>query len=152
MKPLKIEILKRLTSKVLEESCFLLPTPPKKIDDFTTPLSDLITVNINCGDRYGIYVQFDKSLSPDITENMLGMPADEIEPELIDSTLKEMVNIIGGNFMNSTNIPTSARLSIPEIVNGTIEQSHSRPVVDMLTDTIFLDERKIKLTLVEYAA
>jgi len=111
-----------------------------------------VTVNINCGSRLGIYVQYDQSLAPDITENMLGIPREEIEPDLIESTLKEMVNIIGGNFMNSTNIPVSSRLSIPEIITGDLDRSHSKPVVDMLSDTVYLDERKIKLTLVEYAA
>lgn len=152
MRPLNLEILKRLTFKVLEESCFLLPTQPKTIEEYTTPPKETITVKIECGDRYGIYVQFDNKLAPEIAENMLGLPLDEIEDDLIESSLKEMVNIIGGNFMNSTNIPTSAKLSIPEIISGPLEKSYSYPVSDTLTETVFLNDRKIKLTLVEFAA
>lgn len=149
MKPLNIEILKRLTSNVLETTCFLFQS---EAGNGVQNTENQISVSIQCGTRFGIYLTFEQSLSQDIAENMLGMPPEELDKELTESSLKEITNMVGGNFMNAVNLPASTKLSIPEILQPKIEQGKIKPVTDMLSDVIHIDERPVKITLVEYAS
>jgi len=149
MKPLNIEILKRLTSNVLETTCFLFQSEENPAVKTT---ENEVSIRINCGTRFSIYLIFDQKLSTDISCNMLGLSANELTDEIEESTLKEITNMIGGNFMNSVQMPATTKLSLPEVMNGGPEAGQSRPVTDVLSDTVYIENRPVKITLVEYAS
>jgi len=149
MKPLNIEILKRLTSKVLETTCFLFQSEENAAVNAT---KNEVSIRINCGTRFSIYLTFDQSLSANISCNMLGLSSDELTSEIQESSLKEITNMIGGNFMNSMQLPASTKLSLPEVISGGPEVGQSRPVTDVLSDTLYIETRPLKITLVEYAS
>jgi CheY-specific phosphatase CheX len=104
-----------------------------------------IIVNINCGEKYDIFIQFDRMLAETITQNLLGSPDTSANQDLSISSIKEIANMIGGSFMNNLDMPASAKLSIPEIVDpGFSEDLDQEKTV---SDVIYIDDRPLKLTL-----
>lgn len=141
-----ITILKTWTFNILEEMCFLLPTEP--VDASFDP-RDGITVQIQAGNFFTVYLTFAKPLSCDIASNSLGLPEEEISVELVYSSIKEMANIIAGNFMNATNLPTDAHLSIPKIVPEGPPKTAAGAEKVVESETTFINNHPLHLTLIE---
>ncbi len=137
-----LKTLRNLTFNVLEDMCFLMRSEPEFAEaSSATP----ITININCGERYDIFIQFDRILADTITQNLLGSEDMNVSEELSISSIKEIVNMIGGSFMNNLDMPATARLSIPEMVDR--QQLQDLEKQDVASEMIYVDDRPIKLTL-----
>jgi len=144
-----IAILKTWTFNILEEMCFLLPTEPE--DTLYNPREG-ITVKIQAGNFFTVYLTFAKALSHEIASNSLGLPAEEISEELVHSSIKEMANIIAGNFMNATNLPAVAHLSIPKILDGGPPTIKADAGESYESETCFINNHPLHLTLIENEA
>lgn len=142
----KFKLLKTWTFNILEEMCFLLPTEP---EDTTFEPRDGITVQIQAGDYFSVFLTFAHALSHEIASNSLGLPQEEISEELVHSSIKEMVNIITGNFMNATNLPTEAHLSIPKIITEGPPEFADGSEENSESETTFINYHPIHLTLIE---
>lgn len=137
-----LETLRNLTFSVLEDMCFLMRSEPEFSEaSSATP----IIVNINCGEKYDIFIQFDRMLAETITQNLLGSPETSANQDLSISSIKEIANMIGGSFMNNLDMPASARLSIPEVVDPDFSEELDQEKT--VSDVIYIDDRPIKLTL-----
>lgn len=137
-----LETLRNLTFSVLEDMCFLMRSEP----EFSEASSaSPIIVNINCGEKYDIFIQFDRMLAETITQNLLGSPDSSVGEDLSISSIKEIVNMIGGSFMNNLDMPASARLSIPEVVDPDFTEELDQKKT--VSDVIYIDDRPLKLTL-----
>ena len=137
-----LETLRNLTFSVLEDMCFLMRSEPEFSEaSSATP----IIVNINCGEKYDIFIQFDRMLAETIAQNLLGSPDTSVDQDLSISSIKEIANMIGGSFMNNLDMPASARLSIPEIVE--LDFSEDLDQEKTVSDVIYIDDRPLKLTL-----
>ncbi|MBD3275080.1 MAG: hypothetical protein GF372_07195 [Candidatus Marinimicrobia bacterium] len=137
-----LETLRNLTFSVLEDMCFLMRSEPEFSEaSSATP----IIVNINCGEKYDIFIQFDRMLAETIAQNLLGSPDTSVDQKLSISSIKEIANMIGGSFMNHLDMPASARLSIPEIVDPDFSEQLDQKQTE--SDVIYIDDRPLKLTL-----
>ena len=137
-----LDTLRNLTFSVLEDMCFLMRSEPEFSEaSSATP----IIVNINCGEKYDIFIQFDRMLAETITQNLLGSPETSANQDLSISSIKEIANMIGGSFMNNLDMPASARLSIPEVVDPDFSEELDQEKT--VSDVIYIDDRPIKLTL-----
>ncbi len=147
MKSQRLETLKRLTFKVLEEMCFILPS--QSLRDESDERDSLI-VHLRCGETSDLYLEFDARLVRIIAENFLGLDAFPEEADLIRSSVKEIGNMIGGNYMNSVNIPAENRLSIPEIVQSAWSPGERSPHYSIESETLYAEGYALTLTIVEH--
>lgn len=69
-------------------------------------------VAVEKGDAFVINCYFTPAQARQMTENFLGVSADEISPDVLDGALQEAVNVIGGNLLNT--LETEYSLGIPE--------------------------------------
>jgi len=143
----KMEILKRLTFKVLQEVCFLFQSDSLSKDDSEKPP---ILVQVDCGDTYTIFLQFDPVLAESITTNFLGTTLDEIDETLINSTVSEITNMVGGNFINHLDLDTSSKLSIPKILDETWGEQDFADLSHIEAETLQIDKRPLQVAIVEH--
>ena len=142
----KLAILKQLTFKILENMCFLLETAPEiSNENFTRSRS----VKIECGSQYIVIVRFDENLALTIAENLMGMPRGELNPELIQSSVQEVTNMIGGNFMNELEMASDAKLSIPAPLEQDGIAPYLQPENALDTTTLYIDNYPLELTIIE---
>ncbi len=143
----KMEILKRLTFKVLQEVCFLFQSDSLSKED---PEKPPILVQVDCGDTYTLFLQFDPVLAESITTNFLGTTREEIDDNLINSTVTEITNMVGGNFINQLNLDTSAKLSIPQILDESWSEQDFTDLSHIEAETLQIDKRLLQVAIVEH--
>lgn len=69
------------------------------------------------GDRSGsVILLAPRALLAEMTENFMGEPADSFIDELLEGTLKETVNMVGGNALRKIQASRPFELSIPELI------------------------------------
>ncbi len=143
----KIEILKRLTFNILKEMCFLFQS-----DSLSSaqPEETPILVRINCGEKYSLFLQFDPLLAHTIARNFLGTSEEDMEERLLKSALTEVANMVGGNFMNVTNMESTAHLSLPEIVEDGWRAFGHDPQIRVVTEAIKVNQRPLQLAIAEH--
>lgn len=141
-----LQTLKRLTFKVLEETCFLLQSQEISPGD----QSEVLTVHLRCGERYDLYFGFDERLTRAIAQNFLGLDHPSEDESLVVSSVKEIGNMIGGNYMNAVGLPAESRLSIPEIVGGSWSSGEVGPHYSIESEVYYADGYPVKLTVVEH--
>jgi hypothetical protein len=108
--------LKKVIFKVFQDMFFLFPEECEEELKFP---KDLIKVNIDIfnteNERKSLIFYFTVPIAKMMTENYLGQN-DELSEIIIQETLKEAVNVIGGNFLNS--FEDSYNLGIPKITEA----------------------------------
>ncbi|HKJ69859.1 MAG TPA: chemotaxis protein CheX [bacterium] len=145
----KIELLKRLTFNILKEMCFLFQS-----EDLSSVQSEElpILVRIDCGKKYSLFLHFDPILAHTIARNFLGTAQEVIESPFLESALTEVVNMVGGNFMNATHMESTAHLSLPEIVEEDWRVFGHDPRTRIVTEAIKVNDRPLQLTIAEHMA
>jgi|GEM_PF-1899669 len=149
MAPRNLRTFKALTSDILEEVCFLLPA---RVGLEEEPAAQTITVHIACGNTTDLYLEFDARLAKVITGNFLGKSDEEtsIDSTMVTSSIMEIGNMVGGNYMNALDMPPDTHLSPPEIVESPWSDARERVHYSIATDTIFAEGYPIHLMLVEH--
>jgi len=129
--------LKTVIFKVFQDMFFLFPEDYEEEPKFT---KDIIRVNIAIykreDDKKTLSFYFTESLAKMMTENYLGQN-DELSDVIIQETLKEAVNVIGGNFLNS--FEESYNLGIPEISKPESEKNIYEKVEDDMNNLLKIE-------------
>jgi hypothetical protein len=113
----KIQILKDVTSNILETMFFLIQETPS--EDQSPQLK--YAVNIK-DPKVDIIMLFCEATASSMAENFLG--TDELEDSDIVDTLKECINIIAGNIIGNELMEYTTRVNIPSMLNiATIDKS-----------------------------
>jgi hypothetical protein len=111
-----IQILRDLTSKILDEMFYITEETEPLVKDFNYKFA----VNIK-DDKADIILMFCDKTAKLMTENFIG--TNKISVNDIHDTLKECVNIIVGNFLGTLFPEMPKKINIPTIIEkvGTID-------------------------------
>ena len=132
----KIQILRDLTSNILETMFYLVQeTPPDEQNhqyryavDIKDPRVDIILI-------------FCEKTAIEMSENFLGI--NNIEQQDIHDTLKESINIIAGNFINAELAEYTKKINIPTMIEniGEIDEPSYESAI------LFYNEEPVKILL-----
>lgn len=129
--------LKTVIFKVFQDMFFLFPEDYEEELKFS---KDIIKVNIDIykreDEKKTLSFYFTESLAKMMTENYLGQE-DELSDVIIQETLKEAVNVIGGNFLNS--FEESYNLGIPEIPAPESEKNLKEKLEDDMNNLLKIE-------------
>ncbi len=116
-----LEATKTSISEVMETMFFM----PVEFEE-TSDLKEITSMKKNqtkvcrlhfTGDHSGsVTLLAPRALLAEMTENFMGEPADSFIDELLEGTLKETVNMVGGNALRKIQASRPFELSIPELI------------------------------------
>jgi chemotaxis protein CheY-P-specific phosphatase CheC len=108
----KIQILKDLTSNILETMFFLIQeTPPEEKENVFKCAVQIKNPKVD------IIIMYCEKTARQMAENFLG--TDEFDEQDIQDTLKESINIIAGNFIGAELADITKRVHIPTLIENT---------------------------------
>ena len=107
----KIQILRDLTSNILETMYFLVQESPPDEPDHRYKYG----VNIR-DPRVDIILLFCENTAKEMSANFLG--TNEYELSDIHDTLKESINIIAGNYISSQLVEYTKKINIPTMIEN----------------------------------
>lgn len=103
----RIGILREATSNILQKMFFMIeqPEPEEYVENYHyyAEIDDK---------SYRIIILFSKKITKELASNFLGVETKIPEKEILDC-LREVINMIAGNFIGSCNIKQDKLISIP---------------------------------------
>jgi hypothetical protein len=106
-------ILRQVIFEIFGDMFFMFPEQYDPDETVTFPPDWIkFRINISQGVSYFLNCYFTPQQARQMAENFLGEDAGGISDEIVDETLKEAVNVIGGNLLNR--LGTDYELGIPE--------------------------------------
>lgn len=113
---------------VIWESIVGLPLEPSPGGEHSNPADSLIVrVNVSGAWNGSVSARFSRSLGSKIAATMFQISVEEVSPSDVSDALREVVNMLGGNF--KALLPPVCHLSLPDLVSepsqilGTLEDT-----------------------------
>ena len=145
--PLK-KILTDVTSEVLETMFFALPEPLLDSDLQEQQITFDIRGSISLGgpQKLQLNLFLPKQMASELAANLLGLEPDEIDDEALLDTVREMTNMIAGNFVNRMGEDAGFEMGIPETSMGKATLSLTT-IAERQNVFIMIDENLLMLTM-----
>ena len=145
--PLK-KILTDVTSEVLETMFFALPEPLLDSDLQEQQITFDIRGSISLGGAQKLQLNLflPKRMASELAASLLGLEPDEIDDEALMDTVRELTNMIAGNFVNRMGEDAGFEMGIPQTSMGKATLPLTA-IAERQNVFIMIDENLLMLTM-----